>query len=64
MQSLSVEQQWVLVRARENLSARTIERFRRGLPIRNASLVRIVRAAEALDIKHLLQSTAAREERH
>jgi hypothetical protein len=54
MQSNALDQQWRLIRARENLSAQTIERFRHGLPIRNASLARIIRAVEALDMRHLL----------
>ena len=56
MENQAIEKEWRVVRARENISAQTIERFRRGLPIRNASLARIVRAAEALDMKHLLRA--------
>jgi hypothetical protein len=56
--STNHNQQWALVCVRENLCPRTVERFRRGMPVRRSSLARIARAVEALGLQHLLREQA------
>jgi hypothetical protein len=58
MNSGTSERDWELIRVRENLSPRTIERFRRGALVRASSLARIIRAVEALGLQHLLRERA------